>query len=54
MHDCEAQTMDDYPCTEEGVVKVGNKWYCQYHARELDDFDLERRYPDAEEDTYQT
>jgi hypothetical protein len=38
MKDCEYMTPDDYPCPDEGSIKVGKKHYCLYHAGELDDF----------------
>lgn len=43
MKDCEYQTPDDHPCPDAGVIKVGTKHYCQFHAAEVveDSWDID-------------
>jgi hypothetical protein len=36
MHSCSHIEMDDYPCLEEGTVRVGDQWYCAEHALEAE------------------
>ena len=35
MHECDGLTIDDYPCTGEVVVQIGDKYYCEDHAESL-------------------
>jgi hypothetical protein len=39
MKDCEYMTPDDYPCPDEGSIKVGKKHYCLYHVTEITEGD---------------